>query len=399
MLLTGAMPRSSVTAMRKVGVVPSSRAGSSSVRRWGVFPTHGVSFTQFLTSQYRTVAEQLGFSPSDVETLVTELSVALSPWGDHPIGSCPEVPSFVSADGFPAEMSISWRDRQPELRILFESLGEDATPAGCQRAGRALTERLADRPGVDLSRYRRVEDLFVSDDPRVNRPTIWHSLAWRPGESTRYKAYFNPQADSTDPVDVQARMTEAMGRLGLERPWGWVRMWMPEMMDRGNEVEFAALDLTNSDEARVKVYFRITSRAWEDLNSVAALAAGHDSERAARVWRSLYHGQDKAEGEEPMVCLAFRRGSARPEEANLYLRLPENAVSDEDAAERTAVLMRQEGLDPRPYLAAIKALAPQHPSTTTGLQDLLAFRTTSPDEPADIGMYLRFSVYDRPVEP
>lgn len=384
--------------MRKVGVVQSSRAVSSSVRRWGVFPAQGVSFTQFLTSQYRTAAEHLGFSRSEVETLVTELSVALSPWGDHPIGSCPEVPSFVSADGFPAEMSISWREHRPELRVLFESLGDEPTPAGCQRAGRALTDLLADREGVDLHRYRCVEDLFVSDDPRLNRPTIWHSLAWRPGESTRYKAYFNPQAETIDPPGALERCTEAMERLALGQSWSSVRMWMPELMDRGIDIEFAALDLMNSDQARVKIYFRVRSRVWEDVDAVAALAAGHDPDRAERVWRSLYHGQDKAEGEEPLVCLAFRSGSTRPDEANVYFRLPGNARSDEDAAEQVAVLMRQEGLDPRPYRSLINALAPQEPAAMTGLQDLLAYRTTAPGRPADLGAYLRFSVYDRPVE-
>ncbi|WP_406691522.1 tryptophan dimethylallyltransferase family protein [Saccharopolyspora sp. ID03-671] len=364
-----------------------------------MFPAHDISFTQFLTSQYRTAAEHLGFSASDVETLITELSVALRPWGDHPIGPCPKVPSFVSADGFPAEMSLSWRERRPELRVLFESLGDEPTPAGCQRAGRSLTEQLAERPGVDLHRYHLVEDLFVSEDPRLNRPTIWHSLAWRPGESTRYKTYFNPQAGSTDPADVLDRTTEAMGRLGLASSWSSVRMWMPEMMDRGNEIEFAALDLADSPNARVKVYFRINARSLEDLDAVASLASGHDSERAARVWRSLYHGQDKAEGEEPMVCLAFREGSAQPDEANLYLRLPGNAESDEDAAARTADLMRAEGLDPTAYLDMIEALAPRPPSAMTGLQDLLAYRTKAPDSPADIGVYLRFSVYDQPVEP
>ncbi|GAB3693543.1 tryptophan dimethylallyltransferase family protein [Saccharopolyspora tripterygii] len=363
-----------------------------------MFPAQGVSFTQFLTSQYRTAAEHLGFSRSEVETLVTELSVALSPWGDHPIGSCPEVPSFVSADGFPAEMSISWRAGRPELRVLFESLDDEPTPAGCQRAGRALSDRLDGRKGVDLHRYRCVEDLFISDDPLVNRPTIWHSLAWRPGESVRYKAYFNPQVETVDQSGVVERSTEAMERLGLGAPWSSVRMWMPELMDRGIDVEFVALDLMDSNRARVKVYFRISSRAWEDVNVVASLASGHDSDRAERVWRSLYHGQDKAEGEEPLVCLAFRQGSSGPEEANLYFRLPANVQSDEDAAGRISGLMRQEGVDPGPYRSLINALAPREAARMTGLQDLVAYRTTTPGEPADLGVYLRFSVYDRPAE-
>lgn len=189
-----------------------------------------------------------------------------------------------------------------------------------------------------------------------------------------------------------------MERLGLGGSWASVRMWMPEIIDRGNEIEFAALDLMDSASARVKIYFRITGRSLEDLDAVASLASGHDSHRATRAWRSLYHGQDKAEGEEPMVCLAFRSGSPQPDEANLYLRLPGNAESDEDAAERIAVLMRQEGLDPQPHLEMIAALAPQHPATMTGLQDLLAYRTTAPGAPADLGTYFRFSVYDQPVE-
>ena len=378
--------------------MPSSREVSSSARRWGVFPAHGVSFAQFLTSQYRTVARHLGFSSSDVEMLITELTAALEPWGDHPIGSCPRVPSFVSADGFPAEMSISWRDHRPELRVLFESLGDAPTPAGCQTAGRAFTERLASQSGVCLDRYRRVEDLFISADPRLNRPTIWHSLAWRPGEPTRYKAYFNPQAENADPVHVVDKVTEAMRRIGLGDSWEFVRNRMPEMIQRNNEIEFAALDLTDSEQSRVKMYFRINNRTLEDLDSVARLASGHDAFRAEQVWRALYDDQDKSEGEEPMVCLAFRSGSAQPEEANLYLRLPGNAESDQDAARRTASLMRHEGLDPHRYLEMIDDIAPVEPSAMTGLQDLLSYRTTAPDKPADIGMYLRFSVYDGPAE-
>ncbi|WP_137811961.1 tryptophan dimethylallyltransferase family protein [Gandjariella thermophila] len=331
----------------------------------------------------------------DVERVAVDIRDVLSPWGSRPIGTTAgPAPSFVSADGFPAEMSLSWRGINPEIRLLWESLGSEPTARSNQEAGQALTRRLADKPGVSISRYLRVEDLFVTPNPATYRPTVWHALAWRPGnhpQRLEYKVYLNPQVHGVE--HAPEVIGEAMRRLDLSVPWRSVGRRVRELAERGHEIEFFALDLADAtSKPRVKVYFRHDEMPAAELDTVAALARRHDSGRAERARRIVY-GDTRTITNEPMTCLAFRHGTPAPEEANLYLRLPDNTRSDAEARDRVTRLMRVEGIDPGPYQRCLDLLAPAPLANTTGLQELLSYRTIDRG-PADLGLYLRFSTYD-----
>ncbi|MCI2415807.1 hypothetical protein MOQ72_00085 [Saccharopolyspora sp. K220] len=339
------------------------------------------------------MSHQLGFSRSDIDKSVAELRAVLSPWGDQLIGSACVPPSFVAADGFPAELSVSWRNGRAELRVLFESLGTEPTPRSRQKAGLALTRRLAGTRGVSLDRFRAVEDLFLSDAPQPNRPTVWHSLAWRPPHPPSYKVYLNPQAHGVD--RTAEVVTEAMRRLNLINAWLSVRQRLPEFVQRGHEIDFVGLDLRRDAQSRVKIYFRHHPMRRSEIDAVAALAHRHSTLRAQRAWRAVYGtGWDGMIDNEPLTCLAFRAGSPGPDEANLYLRLPDNAGSDAIAHERIIGLMRAEGIDPLRYQELIRSTAPAPLETISGLQELLSYRTIAPSRPADLGVYLRFSTYN-----
>lgn len=319
----------------------------------------------------------------------------MSPWGNRVIGEQCSYASYISRDGFPLELSISWRAGVPEVRILFESLGEEPTPAGCQRAGRALTRALATRSGASAERYDLVEDLFVSSDPRPYRPTVWHSSAWRVGALPHYKSYFNPQVRGVAATgDVVA---EAMDRLGLGQAWAPVGEEYADLSARGHVIDFFALDLRDDPTARVKVYFRHPTVDLTELDRVASFARHHDSVRARRAYRTIY-GDAQTMVNEPMTCLAFRPGVPEPEQANVYLRLPGNIDSDVDAVQRIADVFRAEGLEPGQYLDTVSALAPLPVEETVGVHELMSFRTRGDDCPADLGVYFRFSVYDRALE-
>ncbi|MEU3572438.1 tryptophan dimethylallyltransferase family protein [Kitasatospora sp. NPDC036755] len=350
------------------------------------------TFGQFLEEKWTAVCRGLRTDESETERVRQELRDVLSPWGARPVGTRCNPPSFVASDGFPAELSLSWKAGRPEVRILFESLGFDRTPLGCQEAGRELTRRLAERPGTSIERYLDVEDLFVTARPDRNRPTVWHSLAWQPGERPHYKVYLNPQAQGAD--RTHEVMAEAMARLGLAQAWEPVGRRCGELARRGHEVEFFALDLDGGSAARVKVYFRHLPMTMDESDTVAALSHRHDSARAARA-RSVIYGRDGGLVEnEPMTCLAFREGGAGPEEANVYLRLPGNARTDAEAAGRIAELMRIEGIDPRPHAEVVRQLTAGIPEGDTGLQELCSYRTIAPGVPAHIGLYLRFTAYE-----
>lgn len=353
------------------------------------------TFGQFLEEKWRAVCRGLGIDQWETETVLQDLREVLHPWGTRPVGTRCDPPSFVSADGFPAELSVSWKGGRPEVRILFESLGSDRTPLGCQEAGRELTRRLAGIPGTDIARYLSIEDLFITSAPDRYRATIWHSLAWRPGERPHYKVYLNPQVHGVDRAyDV---MAEAMGRLGLADAWRPVARHGEELARRGHELELMALDLDGGDTSRVKVYFRHLPMEMGELDTVAALAHRYEPARAARA-RAVIYGRDGGTvSNEPMTCLAFREGAPGPEEANVYLRLPDNTDSDTEAAVRIARLMESEGIDPRPHAAILRQLTAGLPQGTGSLQELCSYRTISPQLPADIGVYLRFHTYPGPA--
>ncbi|MEV1068465.1 tryptophan dimethylallyltransferase family protein [Streptomyces sp. NPDC050263] len=327
--------------------------------------------------------------------MLQDLREVLHPWAERPVGTRCEPPSFVSADGFPAELSVSWKAGRPEVRILFESLGSDGTPHGCQEAGRELTRRLATRPGTDITQYLGIEDLFLASAPDRYRATLWHSLAWQPGERPRYKVYLNPQVHGLE--RAYEVMAQAMHRLGLAAAWEPVARRAEEFARQGHELELMALDLDGGDASRVKVYFRHRPMPMAELDTVAALAHRYDPARAARA-RAVIYGRDSGTvRNEPMTCLAFREGVLGPEEANVYLRLPDNTRTDAEAAVRVARLMELEGLDPLPHAEILRQLTAEQPEGAGQLQELCSYRTISPDMPADIGLYLRFNTYAAPV--
>lgn len=362
--------------------------------RLGVFAAPEISYADFLADKWLVICRELGLNCSETTAAIDEIRDLLRPWGDRPIGTTAAVPSFVSEDGFPAEFSLSWRRQHPEIRILFESLGAGPSAVDSQRAGQALMDRLRERDEVSIEPYLKIEDLFVVPDPEPNRPTVWHSLACPPGGSFRYKVYLNPQAHGADRAfEVTG---EAMSRLGLSAAWQPVEERGRELAARGHELEFFALDLSAAPGARAKVYFRHSPMPMSELDTVASFARAHDPVRAAEV-RKMIYGPDVDEvHNEPMTCLAFRADSDTAEEANLYLRLPDNAESDAESTDRIAAVLESEGIDPTGFRAAISALVPE-PKDTVGLQELLSYRTIAPGQPADVGVYLRFSTYDRPV--
>ncbi|MBW4717574.1 tryptophan dimethylallyltransferase family protein [Saccharothrix obliqua] len=368
----------------------SSTAVAQTARRAGLFRASFSTYREFALGKWFDISAALGFSADRSRASSAELDGLLGAWADRTAGAEPEYPSFVSRDGFPMEFSVSWRGGVPEVRVLFETPGEAPTAWAAQEAGRALTRSLAGRPGVSLARYLAVEDLFVVPDPAPFRPTVWHSMAYRPGERARYKVYLNPQAHGC--AAVPEVMAAAMARLGLSSAWRGVASSLTELAAEGHDLEFVALDLADAPDARVKVYFRHTGRV--DLDRVASFARTHDPVLAQPAYRDVY-GPPGLPDNEPMTCLAFRAGAGGAEEANIYLRLPSEVSSDAEAAARITSVMRRFGVDHHQYRAVVDALAPQPLETMVGMHELLSFRTTS--RRPDLGVYFRFAVHDTAV--
>jgi hypothetical protein len=303
----------------------------------------------------------------------------LPSWSGEPIGPKPGRPSYVADDGFPAEMSVNWSGPDPELRVLFDTLGEDD----------------ADFPvAAGETRYRgRIHELFTTLAGRPSTAPLWHSVAWRPPSRIVHKSYFGlyewPLAHR------YAAVGEAMDRLGLAPAWNDARRRV-ETAPGEREIEFFAVDVTDETDARVKVYYRSHGADLEEVNRIAAVALRHDAAGAAAAYRRL--AGDRADaGEAALSCLAFRSGADRAAESTTYLRLPSLTTDDAEAVDRTAALLRAEGVDPRRFRTLAAALAPGPLEDSRGLLELVSHRAAG--RPGDITTYFRFPVFEQPLAP
>ncbi|WP_329044569.1 hypothetical protein OG738_25290 [Amycolatopsis sp. NBC_01488] len=304
------------------------------------------------------------------------LRALLPPWAHERIGPAPAQPSYVAEDGFPAEMSVNWSGRHPELRVLFDSLGHDVPPP-------------------EDSGFRRLHGLHETFTPRGGRPSpapLWHSIAWRPPSRIVHKTYFGlypwPHAHR------EAAVAEAMDRLGMADAWDDARRRVENVEGR-REIEFFAVDLADEADARVKVYYRNHGAGLAEVNRVASVALRHDADDARAAYQTLAGDREDA-GEAALSCLAFRSGLDRAAESTTYLRLPDLASGDEEAVERTAALLHREGVDPGRFRLLTAALTPDPPAASSILE-LVSYRTAG--RPGDVTTYFRFPVYDRSLAP
>ncbi|GAB7038289.1 MULTISPECIES: tryptophan dimethylallyltransferase family protein [Catenuloplanes] len=328
------------------------------------------------------------------EDVRAHLADMLYPWAHRPIETVPRYPSFVSGDGFPAELSVSWRKGVTEVRVLFEPVGTDPAARAVQDAGRAMVHALAGRDGVSTDGYRAVEDLFTSDDPPAYRSGVWLSLACGPDQPPHYKVYLNPYVNGTG--HEWTTVTRAMERLDLTTAWAPVAAARDALATAGIALDYVALDLAAGAHARAKIYFRHRGAGLAGIHLLGAFARSYDAERIADAAADLYgrtpDGEPAMPDNEPMTGLAFRAGRHCADEANVYFRLPGAVRSDAEAADRITALMAREAAPADVYRRVADAVAPAPMATTSGVHELVSYRTRDAG-PADIGVYFRLPVH------
>lgn len=267
-------------------------------------------------------------------------------------------------------MSVNWSGKHPELRILFDHLGD------------AQDETMA----VDR-RWSRIHKIFTPQGGRPSAAPLWHSVAWRPPLRVIHKTYVGLYAWPL--AQRYAAVNEAMARLGMAAVWNETRAWVEEA-DGSREIEFFAVDLADEADARVKIYYRHHGADLHETNRVASAALRHDANGALAAYRTL--AGDRADaGEAAMTCLAFRADFDRAAESTTYLRLPSLTSDDQEAVDRTAALLRREGVDPGRFRALAAALAPGRLKDSKGVLELVSYRAAG--RQGDVTTYFRFPVF------
>jgi hypothetical protein len=282
-------------------------------------------------------------------------------------------------------MSVNWAGGRPELRMLFDSLGDS----------RAFPEPPATPAAI--RRRELIHDVFTPHAGRPSPAPVWHAVAWRPPAPMVHKTYFGLY-EWPAPHRLAA-VGAAMARLGLAKAWDDARRRVETSSDE-REIEFLAVDLLDARDARVKVYYRNHDTDLAELGRLAAVAVNHDADAAAAAYRKLA-GERADGGRAALTCLAFRPPVESAAESTTYLRLAALTESDAEAVDRTSALLAHEGIDPGRFRALAAALAPGPLADSTGLLELVSYRAAG--RPGDITTYFRFPVYTgqtlRPLTP
>ncbi len=272
----------------------------------------------------------------------------IAPWGDRPI--TPPGDGWISNvadDHTPYEFSVVYGGA-PEVRLLVEAQGEHASLDGNWLAGKALSERLASQFGASLSRHDRVADLF-RPEPGAHLG-LWHAASlWRDGPPA-FKAYFDSQAQGC--WKAPAIMKEALDRLGFTRVWPAVM----RMGQRGlelDELRFLAVDLANSADARVKVYWR---HHWSSAAELAELVGTHGPTKSELIefCRAITGSEGPYEHRPLFTCTTFVDPRApEPYATTLYIPIVAYATNDTISVDRISHYLGAAGLDPDGYRATV----------------------------------------------
>jgi hypothetical protein len=332
-------------------------------RPWPLAGDHvPATYGDLINTYFEGACRHLGLSTAHLLPQAKALTSVIGDWAAAPISDLENYSSWVANNGAPLEFSVAHSaSGVVGVRVLLEALREPVTPLSCQQEGHAFTLRLAEEFGVYLGRYLDIADLFRCEEPR-GPFSLMHAAALSPnGEPPLFKMYLNPGATGASPAAVAA---EALRRLGFAEQWAAVvdHFRGGDLDAPEQEVALVGLDLTESQDARVKVYLRHTGVDAEGIDRAAAVAADHQEGVFTKVIGAIGGDVPVTSWEKaPMTCLAFRSQHTVPSSATLYCPLDPNIVNDEVSAERVSLLMAMAGADPALYRATVAAISGSNP--------------------------------------
>lgn len=211
-----------------------------------------------------------------------------------------QVTGFESsfADQEPVEYFLTLAKEAPQIGVLLAPRPEKgAEGAGLREAGRAYAQRLQQKHGVALDRFRLLEDLFLPED--VSSGVVQFSVTFASSAQPEVRAYFNPQVRGGS--SSYALVEQALLRLGFPLAWQYVAKSAAKRGPRLDEVTTLAVDLSPRAGSSVRVYVRHHAASWDLLNDVARDPWGESS--------PLPKPLLEAASEAPTTCLEFQQGA------------------------------------------------------------------------------------------
>jgi DMATS type aromatic prenyltransferase len=324
-----------------------------------------------------------GSCPEEVRSL---LSAMLTPWGSAPVTSSPSWPSDIGSDHSPFEFSVALTPGAPEIRLVVEAQGTRPTFSATADAGLRLNDAMA-RRGADLRRFNRVRSLFLPE-ARNARFALWHAVALTTGP-LRVKAYLNPQIRG---VGQAARVVkQALDKLDMSAAWSTIASAAPARALRGEEIKYVALDLEESEAARVKVYLYIRDITAEELERLAALRPQYVRGEVTEFCRAITGTTGPYDSHPPCIYLAFTGNDPVPSAVTVQIPICYYVRNDRIARDRIRAYLRLRGVDSGVYDRALEAVATRPLNAKSGLHTYVSLRTGA--SPPRVTTYFAAELY------
>jgi hypothetical protein len=235
----------------------------------------------------------------------------------------------------------------------------------------SIHEQLASEWGVSLRRLEAVADLFEPGAAAEAEFSVWHSAVFGQSRGPAFKIYLNPSIHG--PEDAEASLEAALRRLGVAPAWAAVRSLA--LRRRGLDMPvYLSLDLSDTPDARVKVYIAHRHATSRDLIEVLSPLPGFDG-AAVELWLSRLLGTSGPFGAHPPVTShAFGGAPIGSFSTTLHLPVRDYLTQDLEIAQRVC-----EFLDPEQqgaFLRALAAVAERPLQAGRGLTTYVSLRAT-----------------------
>jgi DMATS type aromatic prenyltransferase len=327
------------------------------------------TFEQHAGVQLSSLCSALGLRDRERE-FVPVMGALLGGWGDYLVPAAPPYPSRIGDDHSPYEWSVAYSRQDIELRLLVEAQAPSASLAGNHRAAVELGSRLARTHAAFDTRLNSLSDLFFPEGA-TGAFTLWHAVVLT-DERPAFKAYLNPQAHGRELAPAIA--AEALQRLGYGDA---VSMLFERVARRGpalDELVYFSLDLADTPDARVKVYFAHHLADSVDIERAFAASPTHRAGDVTDFMRRMLGHEGRLQSKPITSCFSFRRGSSVPCAVNLHLPVAHYVEDDALIAERVMGLLRDEGVSPRLHSRVLAAVARRPLDEGTGIQSYTSLR-------------------------
>jgi DMATS type aromatic prenyltransferase len=289
--------------------------------------------------------------------------------GQEAIPDAPPYASEIGDDHSPYEFSLQFEPSGVELRLLVEAQGKKPSALANRDAALVLNRRLQDMFSLDMTRFSKVFDLFLSGAPTPPF-SLWHAVCWYPGTLPGFKLYLNPRARGRD--GAHELLDEALVRLGFGHE---ARSYLDKVASSPNdEFRYFSLDLSAGLKSRVKIYVTHHGAGVRELEQVMSVSPHHQAGDVVEFCEAMTGHGGPFLLKPVTTCVSFVEETPEPYAMTLHLPVAHYVDNDQVTASRVARFLRENDLDDMSYRRAINVFASRPLEDGVGLQSYASYR-------------------------